>query len=166
VDIYIIDTSSLIEMKERYPKKNFPTLWNKVEKLIQDERLITHIEVKKEIEKGDDELKEWIKKKNIKKMFIKPDKNQIEKVQEILKKYPFLAKADKPEEPNADPWLIALAIVKKEKEIRLVIGKRNNYIIVTEESSRKIHRIPRVCKEIGIECIKFIELVKREGWVF
>ena len=67
MNIYIIDTSSLIEMKERYPKNNFPTLWNKVEKLIQDERLITHIEVKKEIEKGDDELKEWIKKKNIKK---------------------------------------------------------------------------------------------------
>jgi len=164
MNIYIIDTSSLIEMKERYPKKNFPTLWNKVEKLIQDGRLITHIEVKKEIEKGDDELKEWIKKKNIKKMFTKPDKNQIEKVQEILEKYSFLAKADKPEEPNADPWLIALAIVKKEKESGRLF--RNNYIIVTEESTRKTNRIPWVCKGIGIECIKFIELIQRERWSF
>ena len=151
-------------MKERYPKKNFPTLWKKVEELIQLRRIIAPEGVKKEIEKGDDELKEWIKDKNIKKMFIKPDENQIKNVKKILKEYLFLAKADKPEEPNADPWLIALAIVKKEEESKQLI--RNTYIIVTEESPGKIHRIPWVCKEIGIECIKFIGLIQRERWIF
>jgi len=56
MNIYIIDTSSLIEMKNRYPKKNFPSLWEKVEELISKNRLISPLEVRKEIEKGDDEL--------------------------------------------------------------------------------------------------------------
>jgi len=164
VDIYIIDTSSLIEMKERYPKKNFPTLWKKVEELIQLRRLIAPTEVKKEVEKGDDELKEWVKDKNRRRMFINPDGKQVKMVQEILKKYSFLAKANKPEEFNADPWLIVLAIIKNEEGSRRLFG--NNYIIVTEESPRKTNRIPWVCKKIGIECTNLIGLIQREGWIF
>ena len=115
-------------------------------------------------QKGDDELKEWVKDKNRRRMFINPDGKQVKMVQEILKKYSFLAKANKPEEFNADPWLIVLAIIKNEEGSRRLFG--NNYIIVTEESPRKTNRIPWVCKKIGIECTNLIGLIQREGWIF
>ncbi len=153
--IYIIDTSSLIEMKDRYPKNIFPSVWRNMEGLYKQRRLIAPEEVKEEL--LDDELKNWIKDK--KDMFVKPDSEQIKMVKEILEKFPFLAKPEKPDGPNADPWIIALAI--KSKKQRLF-----KYIIVTEESKTKSNRIPAVARHYGIECINLRELFEREGWKF
>jgi hypothetical protein len=80
VNVYCIDTSSLIELKIKYPREVFPTLWEKMEELIQNGQIIAPIEVKKEIEKGDDELKKWVRGKKRNRMFIKPDENQVMKV--------------------------------------------------------------------------------------
>lgn len=165
MNVYCIDTSSLIELKIKYPREVFPTLWEKMEELIQSGRIIAPIEVKKEIEKGDDELKKWVRGKKRNRMFIKPDENQVMKVKEILKDFPFLAKPDKPDEPNADPWLFAVVLVKIEEEKERLI-QYNSYIIVTEESQRKPKKIPAVCKEIGIVSINLIGLFKEEGWKF
>lgn len=97
---YCIDTSSLIEMKDKYPKDTFLSVWQNMDRLIKEGRLIAPNEVLKEIKQGDDELKRWAKGKR--KMFIKPNKPQFIIVQAILKKSPFLAKPEKPD-PNADP---------------------------------------------------------------
>lgn len=153
-------------MKEKYPKDIFSGLWKRIDELCKNERLIAPIEVKKEIEKGDDELKKWARDKLRKRMFKKPDKNQVEKVQETLKNYPFLSKSDKPDEPNADPWLIALAIVKNEEERGKFEHMRNKYIVISEESPTKPNRIPAVCRNFGIECISLIDFFRREGWKF
>jgi hypothetical protein len=163
VNVYCIDTSSLIELKIKYPREVFPTLWEKMEELIQNGRIIAPIEVKKEIEKGDDELKKWVRGKKRNRMFIKPDENQVMKVKEILKDFPFLAKPDKPDEPNADPWLFAVVLVKIEEEKERLIQYNS---IVTDESQRKPRKIPAVCKEIGIVSINLIGLFKEEGWKF
>ncbi|MCX7871459.1 MAG: DUF4411 family protein [bacterium] len=89
--IYIIDTSSLIEMKDKYPEIIFPSIWKKMEELFEQERLIAPEEVKDEL--MDKELKKWIENK--KEMFIKADKDQTEKQKEIIEKFPFLAKEGK-----------------------------------------------------------------------
>lgn len=158
--IYIIDTSSLIEMKDKYPEDTFPTVRQKMDELYTEGRLIAPLEVEKEIR--DDELKKWIKDKR--KMFIKPDKVQSEKIKEILKNFPFLAKSENPDSPVADPWIISLAIVKNNtKQARLFPEK---YIIVTEESKTKLNRIPAVARHYHIECINLIELFRKEGWKF
>lgn len=173
MNIYIIDTSSLIEMKNRYPKKNFPSLWEKVEELISKNRLISPLEVRKEIERGDDELSKWVKNKKINRMFIEPDSLQIEKAKEILKKYPFLAEVEKPDNLNADPYLIALALVKKERSKKELLAMKLfdknsvaiDYIIITEEST-KPKKIPSICKDLGINCIKLLKMIDLEGWSF
>jgi len=158
MNIYCIDTSSLIEMKDRYPQDVtlFEKVWNNIDNLCKEHRLIAPIEVLKEIEQGDDELKRWVKGKKI---FAKPDKKQSEKMKEILAQYSFLADSEKPG-PNADPWLIALAIVKNNEE-ELPFYK---YIVITEESKTRNNRIPFVCKTYNIECINLIELFRKEGW--
>lgn len=155
--IYIIDASSLIEMKDKYPENTFPSVWKKMDELYKERRLIAPAEVKDEL--LDDELKKWIKNK--KKMFIKPDEEQIKMVKEILSKFRFLAKPEKPEGPNADPWLIALAVVLKNKSLF-----PEEYIIVTEESKFRPNKIPAVAKHYNIESINLKELFQREGWRF
>lgn len=165
MDIYCIDTSSLIEMKDKYPQDVtlFKKLWNNMDELCRKNRLIAPIEVLKEIEQGDDELKRWAKAKE-KKIFVKPDKKQSEKMKEILAKYSFLANPEKPG-PNADPWLIAIAIVKNEEEKKSpsLFGDKK-YIVATEESKTRKNKMPFVCKIYNIECINLIELFRKEKW--
>lgn len=158
---YIIDASSLIEMKDKYPEETFPGVWKKMEELYKQGRLLAPFEVREEL--LDDELKIWVKNK--KKMFISPDDKQIKLVKEILLNYPFLAKPEKLGGPNADPWLIALA-VKLKDENQDDLFCRNKYIIVTEESKAKKTRIPAVAKNYGIDSISLKELFKNEGWKF
>lgn len=91
--VYIVDTSSFIEMKKRYPKDVFPTLWQRVDELIRMGRLIAPVEVKKEIDRGDDDLKKWVDSR--KKMFVDPSLSQIDRVKEILNEFPSLAEPEK-----------------------------------------------------------------------
>ncbi|MFN3384948.1 MAG: DUF4411 family protein [Archaeoglobaceae archaeon] len=106
-----------------------------------------------------DELKEWANRRR--EMFISPDGSQIDEVKKILKDFPSLAKPEK-FDPNADPWLIALANVKK-RDITL---SPTRYIIVTEESKTKQNRIPSIAGKYGIVCINLIELFKKKKWKF
>jgi len=161
MDIYVIDTSSLIEMKDKYPRdvSLFKPVWENVEKLCREGRLIMPVEVLKEIEQGDDELKRWTKSKR--KILIKPNKPQFAKISEILDKFRFLAKPEK-SGPNADPWVIALAVEKNDEEQKTLFP--NRHIVVTEESKTKTDKIPAVCRSYDIECISLIELFRREGW--
>ena len=92
-------------------------------------------------------------------MFREVTQQQIEKVKEILAKYPQLV--DVRSEVVADPWLIALALEKEEQQKLFKEVK----IVVTEEKIKpnKVN-IPFVCRELGIECINIIGLMRKEGW--
>lgn len=159
--VYVMDTSSFIELKNRYPPRVFRSLWCNIEKLCENNRLIAPLEVREEIERGDDDLVKWVKK--FKKIFLRPDGRQARKVQEILAQFPFLAHFEK-EGPNADPWIIALAL-SRNKTIQSPLFPRN-YIVVTEELRAKPNKIPFVCEHYGIECINLLELFRRENWQF
>ena len=83
INYYVIDSSSLIELNRRYPIDVFPTLWQKVETLINNGQLISHKEVAKEISVMDDSLNKWAKKQ--KGFFKELDEKQMEIAKEILK---------------------------------------------------------------------------------
>jgi len=83
---------------------------------------------------------------------------------EILSKYSFLAKPDKVDDVNADPWLISLVVKKLDEEKEILF--KNQYIVVTEESQIRNNRIPAVCKQMNIECINLINMFEKEGWKF
>lgn len=159
MNIYIIDTSSLIELKDHYPRDIFPGVWNKIEDLYRNKRLISPQKVKEEINRVDDDLKKWVNIK--KKMFVKPDEIQIQKLIEIIKENPNFVDPAKTED-EADPFLIALA--RKEKEC----GKLpfDDYIIITQESKTKQNRIPTIANKYGINSMNLLELFKAENWSF
>jgi hypothetical protein len=160
---YVIDTSSLIELKE-FPDDVFPSLWKNIEDLIAKGFMISHKEVLKELSYQDDTLKKWAQKQ--KKFFKELDAYQIKIVKEILRKYPSLAKSDS-ESPSADPFVITLAIEFNRNPQKTLTSSIQQRVVVSEERLRGSRvRIPFVCKEYGIECITMIEMCRSEGWKF
>jgi len=160
-NVYIIDTSSLVKLNRNNPIDVFPSIWEKLKFLADNNRLIAPREVLNEIKQNDDMLSKWAKKQ--KKMFKEPTQRQIELVQEILKDFPALIDTER--KFDADPWVIALAIeLSSSTQQTLFTIKR---IVVTEEKLRENRvRIPFVCNKKSIEAIDVVELYRAEGWKF
>lgn len=159
-DIYCIDSSSIIDMNRIYPMDVFQGIWDEVNALAKTRRIIAPAEVFDEIRAGDDDLVPWTKKH--KKMFIPIQPEHVSFVQSIQKQFPFLAHPEKTG-PNADPWLIAIALSMNKSAGELF---KTKCLIVTEESKTKPNRLPFVCKYYGIECINNMGLFRREKWKF
>jgi len=146
-DIYIIDTSSLKELHDRYPKNLFPTIWEHIASLIHTDQLYSHIEVLREIRNtiyAKDKLLLWSNKN--KKIFSGMDDCQISKMPLIKSKFNpdyWNNNMNRPA-PWADPYLIAMAMCEKG-------------IIVTQEHKTKANRIPPIAKEFGIDSLNLLE---------
>jgi len=160
-NVYIVDTSSLVKLNRNNPIDVFPSIWEKLKLLSDNNRLIAPKEVFNEIKQNDDMLSKWAKQQ--KKMFKEPTQKQITIVQEILKDYPALIDAER--KYDADPWVVALTIeMSSNQQTTLVTIKR---IVVTEEKLRGNQiKIPFVCNQKSIEAIDVVELFRTEGWKF
>jgi hypothetical protein len=164
-DIYVIDTSSLIEIKpEHYPFDIYITMWRNLENLIRNGRLISHEKVLdelKEYQGKKDKLLEWAY--NHKTMFKPTTPQQIEIVRNkilVVDNFRALIDYSKPT-GDTDVFIIALAL-EKQKTLFKTLSKK---IVVTQEQIKgnKI-KIPFVCKYFKIECINVFEMFRREGW--
>ena len=154
--IYFIDTSEWINLSRHYPNEVFPSLWENIESLVSERRILSPKEVLDEIEYGHGELVEWCRAHR--EMFHNTDK-LIKQVQEILKEHPTLVNPNATRE-SADPYIIALAA-----------SYRNNMsgqspIIVTDENINKRSRIPYVARANGVQTCKLVEMAQKEAWKF
>lgn len=158
---YIIDSCSLMELKRKNPFDVYPSVWEKIESLINKGLLLAPREVLNEIMEGDDQLAKWAKKHN--KMFVEPTEKQIEIVKDILNDFPALIKQNR--KYDADPWVIALAVeLVRSSQKTLTPVKR---IVVTEEKIRGEQiKIPFICQKYNIETIDIIDMFRVEGWKF
>jgi len=161
--VYVIDTSSLIDLKP-YPKDLFPTLWTNLDSLIVGKRLISTKMVPRELEQYvvRDDIARWARK-NIR-AFSEIDNDQLKNVKRILAEFPGWVDTDQ-ERNIADPFVVALAMTRdKRPSLELIDSKR---IVVSEEKYKenKIN-IPSVCLKYKIECIDHFEMFRREGWKF
>jgi hypothetical protein len=160
-NIYIMDSSSLIELNRHNPIDVFPSVWKNMESLISKGLLVAPTEVLYEITERDDQLAKWAKEQTS--FFRAPTQKQIEILKGILKVYPSMVREDR--KYDADPWVIALAIeMTTDSQQTLTPIKR---IVVTEEKLRgeKV-RIPYVCQKYNIDSIDIIEMFRIEGWKF
>ena len=156
--IYSIDASSLMDWQSRfYPTDVFVDLARRIKTLIADERFLAPALVREEVEKvGTTELAEWVGSMN--EMFI-PTVEIFAAAQAIQNQFTGL-RDPAAEYEEADAYVIALA-------------RMRNGIVVTGETSaiekrkpKRSHYIPDVCRELGIPCIGFLGLMRREGWRF
>ena len=132
---YVIDACALIDAAKNYnmSKKTFSNIWETLDKLVEEGRLISSAEILDELK--DDDIEKWGKQH--KGAFLPLSKEIQEKATEILKKYPNMIKIATKASSNGDPFLIATAIVE-------------GGIVVTNEKKNE-NKIPYVCEKMNIE---------------
>ena len=153
--IYSVDSSSLIHAWRRaYPPKHFPPFWRRLEGLIEDRRLFSSVEVLRELKRKDDELHEWCKKYTD--AFLPINDDLQDQVIEIMGTYPRLVDTVKGRS-GADPFVIGLARLNDPE-----------WVVLSEENPGRQNspKIPDVCRDEGIRCIRLVELIQEENWIF
>lgn len=148
--VYCIDASSLINLmppwkRDVYRRDIFPTLWQKLENMINSGELISPIEVYEEIKVGQDEVYEWCKKNG--KMFKDVDDCQSQKLQDVKKLYDADYWARESNKPRwADPWGIVLSICEE--------------ATIVADEKKTPNRIPFIAEKYKIECLGLLDFFK------
>jgi len=160
--IFILDSNFFIQAhRDTYPLDVAVSYWNKIKTLAKDGKIVTIDKVKNEIFKSEDDLSAWLKS-NIEPHFYKTSNTP-----EVLKCYQEIAKWVNTKRDHyhqsaineflndeiADAWLIAYAFAFKD----------SNKLVTYEISSpakRSAIKIPDVCSQFGIDCLKPIEMFR------
>lgn len=152
---YSIDTSALIHGWVRaYPPDVIPALWDRLDALIADGRLLASREVLIELEKKADDLHAWCKQRGA--MFVDIDDAIQAHMVTVMGRYPKLVDTTKGKS-GADPFVLALAMAHNPV-----------LTVVTEEKggSASSPKIPYVCQQEDVRCISLLQFIRQEGWTF
>ncbi len=157
---FILDTNVLITAyRLNYPMDVLPSFWEKLLIEAEKESFMLIDKVVDEINKGEDELKSWIKSNKEKITILNSaDINVINSYKEVIKlavnnpNYNNIAKDDFAE--KADSWLIAHA-------------HAYGYTVVTQEAFDKNIKkripIPNICLELNVKCVNTITFLRAIG---
>jgi len=158
-DSYVVDNDVLITLMRYHPpdKPAYHAIWDEIESLIKQKNMFSTTVVYDDIMKylgKDDRLKRWaISHKKY--FFISPDKETWQLAQDIVKKFPDLVDKKKLQtgEPDADPFLIALA-------------KSEGATIITQERKDLPNKIPMVASHYGVTSIDLYEFFEERKLKF
>ena len=154
---YCIDTSALITWwDEAYSPDVFESLPDRLAGLIDEGRLRAVRSVRDEIKDWDDEvtLAKWCKAQD---GFYVDDDEEIQlKVKELMAA--FQTPKKKSGIGGADPFVIARAALNG-PQWHVVSSEHPN-----NGNGHKNPNIPFVCKTIGAKHIRFLDLLRKEGW--
>ncbi len=152
---YSVDTSGLIDGLERYyPEALFPALWGRVDELVDEGRFLISEEVWIEVCKQTNAVKAWCEPRRDR-IIVPTDAAVAVEVQRILTAHERFVMEMK-NRNRADPFVIAVA--------RL----RNATVVTGEGSDGNANRpkIPYVCSQLGVPCVRLIDVIRTEGWSF
>ncbi|WP_112750524.1 PIN domain-containing protein [Burkholderia cenocepacia] len=164
--IYVFDTSSIRSLQHFYPRV-FRSIWQGIEKLVGQRRLISTREVLNEIERQavSADVLTWVK--GNRSLFTTPSADELRFVASILQIKHFQALIGQQQRlkgtPVADPFVIACA--------KVCLGT-----VVTEEGwlhagdglvpKPHAEKIPNVCAHFEIPCIDLEEFMHQQDWQF
>jgi len=144
---YLFDSNIFIRSKNEMPMEIWPTFWTRITELIRGRRIFTSIKVKDEIDRGKDELTQWMKDNSTVGFYCKVDADVLAKYSEVqnwannTQRYTAAALQDFAN--VADAYLVATASAK-------------GMTLVTYETSapscKKRVKIPDACIALGVEC--------------
>lgn len=163
-NIYCVDTSALITMHRFYPVRMIPDLWQHLEELLKQRKILSHDFVYDEIvpdSETKDDLATLISKYKV--CFKSITKRQAQIVPEILTLFPHLIDP-RSKKDQADPWIVSM-VVEMMEEISL-FGNDSNYVIVSTESENSTNKIPAVCKHYRVRHMNLFEFFEDNGWQF
>jgi predicted nucleic acid-binding protein len=150
---YCLDANFFIQAWNNYYSPEFcQTYWDVINKLAAQEIIFIASQVRDEIYKTDDELKEWLKESQL---IIKPTTEKVAAcLKEIYAKDPKHRKlTDNTRSRSiADPWVIAHAM----NENAIVVTKENK---ITEPSSQQV-KIPNECENMDVKWLNDFDFIK------
>jgi len=156
---YVVDTDVLITLMTYHPqdKPAYQAIWDEIETLIKQENIFSTMVVYDEIIKylgKNDQLKKWAISHK-KRFFISPNQETWQLAQDIIKKFPDLLNKKKLQtgEPDADPFLIALA-------------KSEGATIITQERKDLPNKIPMVALHYSVKSIDLYEFFEERKLKF
>lgn len=143
---YLFDTNIFVESKKNLPMDVWPTFWTKMAELISSGTVHSIDKVKEEIDKGGDELTDWIHNNAPRGFFLTQDVAVMAKLAETITwaqncTVRFSQSAIFDYTNVADSYLVAIAAAR-------------NMVLVTYEKSNPQRRnrvmIPDACNAIGV----------------
>ena len=151
---YCVDTSGWLDGWQRnYPRDVFPTLWRRVEVVIEAGDIFSSEEVYVELQKKDDEIHDWMKAR---KEMLVPLTEEIQTIaSDLLAEFPRLVDTLR-NRSKADPFVIATAIDRK---ATVVTGEP-----ITGNMTKP--RIPDVCNVREVRCINFLQMIRELNLTF
>jgi hypothetical protein len=162
--IYCFDTSALFDAGIRwYPPDFFPSFWNRLEELVENDRLKIPTLVAYEATKKTHSVAKWVNKIKIKhpEAFVDLDKKTQEVLKNISTKYPnWTAKGRN----RADPFVVATAIAQG---WTVVTGEHPSQSLpISQPQKQHKLKIPNICDEFSVDWIGIPDLIKEEKWSF
>ena len=154
---YCIDTSSVVALKRNYPRKALGPLWDLLEQLADEGRLIAPHEVQRELDGVDDEMKAWAKARSG--IFVPIDAEQGNVLKEIQTEFPEVGAPAKPG-PHADPWCLALSLV------RMRSGEDIYLVNEEKDTITRSFKIPYVARHFKIQWARVLDVPSLEGLEF
>ena len=153
--VYSVDTSALIDGLERYYRPaSFPSLWAQIDDLIDLGRFVCSEEVLEEAAQRDLPAKQWCLERRDR-VIVATDASVIAEARVLLERYPAMTKNLKGRN-RADPFVI---VVAKMRGATVVTGEG-------QDGSANRPKIPWVCRQLSVLCIRLADLIDREGWAF
>lgn len=155
---YLFDTSIFIRSKNEMPSDVWPTFWSKMSALINSGEVFTSEKVKEEIERGNDELVQWLKDNAPSSFYFPTDDDVMSKYGEVQRWASgtgrFTPSALNEFASVADAFLVATAAAK-------------NMVVVTYEtpapnSIRRV-KIPDACTAMGVRYCDLNTALKELG---
>lgn len=154
--MYVFDSSALIDLFSNYYRNRFPSLWEKFDILVEEGKIISVKEVKKELESFDDSVSEWAK--NNSKVFLSLTNDEAEFIKLILNTKGFKDNIKKQQllsyRPLADCFVIAKAKML------------NIYVVSSERYKPHGAKIPNICEYFGVSHLNLQEFMEKEKWTF
>jgi hypothetical protein len=160
--LYIIDTSSLIGLYNWRPPGKHRSVWERLDQLIDGDRLVSPQEVYEELREGKDAVARWAgRRKKSGHLFTRTTQQHIGIAKQIIHRFPDFVERDRPI-PQADPFVMALAVFESKK----TLGQR--CIVVAEEKYTPTGRprIPHVCEAYKLPYMSIHQVYVTEGWQF
>ena len=153
---YVFDTGIFINLFHHYYTEAFPSLWDKFNRLIEQESILSVDEVFNEIMQGEDHLQKWAKKNRaIFKAPTIPEFKFIRKIFEIDRFQQNIRTKERLKgKAVADPFVIARAKML------------NSNVVTTEKKKENAAKIPNICEHFSIPCLSMEEFMEKENWRF
>lgn len=162
--MYLLDTNIYISFYERYyPKKYFPTFWEKFIPILQEEVVIPDIVVE------ENQHNEWFRKDFLKTYYHKEylkHSDYAEQWQEVLQyiascgfysNKALIGERSWTQDTIADGWLIAIA---KAEQLTIVTNELPA-VNLSKGQPSKNPKIPDVAREFDVPCINMLTFFER-----